>query len=74
MMGPLRDTTNLPIVPAQDGKGPAWIVVCLDCPFAHDAHALSGEDAVQAIAPTHERTHRLIARAVDYTDHPLYRR
>jgi hypothetical protein len=66
-IGRPRHGRHEPITPAQGGRPPAWVVACLDCPFACDAHGLNAEDAVKAIAPIHERTHRLIARAVDYT-------
>ena len=56
-----------PIVPAKEGRPPAFVVACLDCEFSHDAHGLTAEDAVKSIAPSHQTTHRLIARSVDYT-------
>jgi len=57
-----------PIVPAKDGAPPNFVVSCLECGFAHDAHALTAEDAVQAITATHaEGKHKMIASAVDYT-------
>ena len=70
-----------PIVPMKDGKPPGFVVACLDCEFSHDAHGLTAEDAVKAIAPAHQTGHRLIARPVDYTTgwgpqgtapHPIY--
>jgi len=71
----LDNHRSAPIVPAVDGQAPAWVVACLEigCGFAHDAHALTAEDAVEAIAATHaEGKHKMIAKAVDYTAHPLY--
>jgi len=71
------------ITPLKDGQPPGFIVACLDCDFGVDAHALTAEDAVKAVAPTHDERHHLIARPVDYTKghgpkqsepHPLYRR
>ena len=76
-----RQIESAPIVPLRNGQPPAWVVSCLDCGFSHDAHGLSADDAVRAIAPTHQEGHKLIARAVDYTTgygggrtrpHPLY--
>ena len=78
-----REILSEPITPAVGGKPPGFIVACLDCDFGVDAHALTAEDAVKAIAPTHETTHHLIATSVDYTKgygpdkkdpHPLYGR
>ena len=78
-----REILSEPITPAVDGKPPAYIVACLECEFSVDAHALTAEDAVKAVAPSHAPTHHLIARAVDYTQgygldktapHPLYGR
>ena len=71
-----------PITPMEGGKPPGWVVMCLDCGFACDAHGLTGEDAVKAVAPRHESTHKLVAQAVNYLvgfgpqkdqPHPLYR-
>lgn len=67
-----RHVRHEPVVPSRDGTPPAYVVACLDCGFAHDAHGLTAEDAVKAIAPSHEPGHHLIARAVDYSTHPLY--
>lgn len=72
MPGQMRQGQHAPIVPPRDGTPPGWIVVCLDCPFSHDTHGETASDAVQAVAPTHARTHRLIARPAAYTEHPLY--
>jgi len=78
-----REILSEPITPAIGGKPPGFIVACLDCEFAVDAHGLATEDAVKAVAPTHETTHHLIGRPVDYlkghgptkTDpHPIYGR
>lgn len=78
-----REILSEPITPAVGGTPPAFVVACLKCEFSVDAHALSAEDAVKAVAPTHEPTHLLIARPVDYTTgygtdktapHPLYGR
>lgn len=64
-----------PITSPKSGAPPAWVVACLDCSYSVDEHGLTGEDAVQTVNPRHAGgTHRLIARAVDYTAHPLYRR
>lgn len=65
--GKPREHQQEPIVPAKDGQPPAWVVSCLDCGFAHDAHGLTAGDAVKAIAPNHQDGHRLIARSIDYT-------
>ncbi len=62
-----RQHDAAPIVPLKDGSPPGWIVACLDCGFAHDAHGLSANDAVLSIAPSHEPDHRLVARPIDYT-------
>lgn len=67
-----RQHRHEPIVPAKDGKPPAWVVACLDCGFAHDAHGLDANDAIASLAAAHQPGHRLIARPIDYTDHPLY--
>lgn len=78
-----RDILSEPITPTVAGKPPQFIVACLDCEFSVDAHGLSEEDAVKAVAPSHAAAHRLIARPVDYTvgygpdksqPHPLYGR
>lgn len=64
-----------PVVQKRDGRPPNREVVCLDCGFRHDAHGITAEDAIQAIAGAHESSHRLIALAIDYTasgGHPLY--
>jgi hypothetical protein len=68
-VGKPRHHTHEPIVPMQDGRPPAFVVVCLTdgCDFAHDAHGLTAEDAVKSVAPTHASGHQLIARSVDYT-------
>lgn len=77
-----RQHSYEPVTTPVDGKPPGFIVACLDCDFGVDTHALTAEDAVKAVAPTHETRHRLIARPVDYTTghgpeksepHPLYR-
>ncbi len=78
------EVESLPVTPAlPDGTPPGWVVMCLSCGFAVDAHGAAADDAVKAVAPVHEPGHRLIATAVDYTQgmgektdqaHPLYRR
>ena len=70
-MARLVTTAQEPITPAKDGLPPCWVVACLDCSFAHDAHGLMAEDAIATVARTHAPDHRLIARAVDYA-HPTY--
>src|SRR5882672_8206067 len=75
--GPMRQVaiTHEPIVPAIDGQPPGFVVACLDCEFACDAHGLDAEDAVQSVVPTHASgQHRMIARPVSYAEHPLYER
>lgn len=76
-----RQVQSGPIVPLKDGQPPAWVVACLDCGFSHDAHGRSADDAVKAVAPSHEPGHKLIARAINYESgwgedgtkpHPLY--
>jgi len=78
-----REILSGPITPAVDGKPPGFVVACLDCEFGVDAHALTAEDAVKTVAPTHEKTHHLVARRENYTTgygpqktdpHPLYGR
>lgn len=78
-----REILPEPITPAVGGKPPAFVVACLECGFSVDAHALTAEDAVKAVAPNHETTHHLIGRPVEYTTgygldktapHPLYGR
>jgi len=71
----LDNHRSAPITPAVEGKPPGWVVACLEagCGFACDAHALTADDAVQAVAATHaEGRHKMIGRAVDYSTHPLY--
>lgn len=77
-----RQHSYEPLTPLKDGKPPGFIVACLDCDFGVDAHGLTAEDAVKAVALTHENSHHLIARSVKYTTgygtdkteaHPLYR-
>ena len=82
MPGQLRQGQHEPITPSRGGAPPGWVVACLDCGFCADASGLIAEDAIQAVAPHHERAHRLIAWAIDYTvptfgkdgnaPHPLY--
>lgn len=76
-----RELHQEPITPLDDGKAPTWVVACLDCEFSCDAHGISGDDAVVAIAERHQKGHRLIARQIDYSTgygrnfdepHPLY--
>jgi hypothetical protein len=76
-----RQIQSAPIVPLKAGQPPAWVVMCLDCGWSHDAHGLGADDAVKALAPQHQEGHHLIARAIDYTTgwgpernqpHPLY--
>ena len=78
-----RESLHDPITPEKGGKPPGFIVACLDCEFSVDAHGLTAEDAVKAVAPRHEESHHLIARPVNYTTgygadkkdpHPLYRK
>lgn len=78
-----REILSEPITPLKDGQPPGFIVACLDCDFGVDAHGLTAEDAVKAVAPTHQKGHHLIATHVDYTTghgpnkkdpHPLYGR
>lgn len=61
-----RHVKHEPIVAAQKGQPPAWVVSCLDCQFSHDAHGLDGAEAISTIAPTHQRGHRLVAQSIDY--------
>lgn len=72
-----------PITPMRDGQPPGFVVSCLECGFSVDAHGATASDAVQAVAPSHDSRHHLIAQPVNYqtgygsaaTDpHPLYRR
>ncbi|MES2211513.1 MAG: hypothetical protein V4515_15215 [Chloroflexota bacterium] len=69
-----RQFTSEPIVPLKNGQPPQWVVACLDCGFAHDAHGRSAWDAIASVAPNHQADHKLIAREVNYTaeSHPLY--
>ena len=67
----IRHVHHAPIVPAADAP-PAFVVVCLDCQWSHDVHGADGEDAVRAVAPSHDRSHHLVARSVDYRSHALY--
>ena len=67
-----RQHHHEPITPKRAGAFPGFVVSCLDCAFSHDAHGLSAEDAVKALAPTHQAGHRLYAVPVDYSTHPLY--
>jgi len=51
------------------------VVACVECTFSHDAHGIDADDAIKAVAPTHaEGKHKMVARAVDYSAHPLYER
>jgi len=77
--GSARAHTHEPIVPAKDGRPPGFVVSCLDCGWAHDAHGDTGPDAIASVSSQHEPGHRLTARSVDYSargrttgPHPLY--
>jgi len=82
--GQLRQGQHEPIVPAQNGQAPGWIVRCVEtgCGFAVDAHGRTAEAAVASIAPTHAADHVLTAEAARYHEpiwgpngnqlHPLY--
>lgn len=79
--GDLRKGQYEPVTPMSGGKPPDWVVVCLDCGFSVDEHGTSAEDAIKAVAPRHESTHKLTARPVNYSHgwgahgdqpHPLY--
>ena len=63
------------IVEARDGQPPGFIVSCTEpgCTFASDAHGATEAEALASIQPLHASFHTLVARAVDYTNHPLYR-
>ncbi len=69
-----RHVHHEPIVPPKDGTAPTWVVVCLekDCGYAHDVHAQDGADAIEQIARVHQSGHKLIAKTIDYSQHPLY--
>lgn len=80
-MARLRHVTHQPLTPRRDGQPPRFVVSCLDCGFSRDAHGQDAGDAVLAVAPSHDRTHRLTAQPTDYTTgygeqgtdpHPLY--
>lgn len=66
--GAPRHFKHEPIVPSREGVLPAFVVVCLTggCGYAHDAHGLTAEDAVKAVAPAHQAGHQLTARRLDY--------
>ena len=70
-----------PIVPLKDGQPPSWVVRCLDCSWAHDAHGRSAAEALAAIGLQHQPGHRLTAQEIDYgtgwgpagdKPHPMY--
>lgn len=76
-----RHVGHEPIVAKRGTTPPEWVVSCLDCGFSVDAHGVDGEEAVRAVAPSHDRRHTLLAVAMDYTTgygpegtdpHPLY--
>lgn len=67
-----RQVHHTPIVPATEAGPPAFVVACLDCEWSQDAHGADAGDAVRAVAPSHDRNHHLVARAVDYGSHALY--
>lgn len=67
-----RRGLHVPITPKVGGRVPAFVVACLDCPFCVDAHGQDAEEAVLSVAPSHQAGHRLIARDVNYAEHPLY--
>lgn len=68
-----RHVEHEPITPAKDHMPPNFVVACLDCGFSVDAHGLAADDAVLSVSPWHAAGHQLIARAVDYSEHPLYK-
>ena len=72
MPGETRQGQYDPVTPSRGGIPPGWIVSCLDCQFSSDEHGETAEAAIQQVAPRHDATHKLIARSVDYTLHPLY--
>lgn len=81
MAGELRTIQYEPVTPAKGGAAPGWVVSCLDCTFSCDEHGDAAETAIKAVAQRHERSHRLVAMAVDYRvgygpdkqgNHPLY--
>lgn len=72
MPGGVRHGQFTPVTPAKEGSPPGWVVACLDCGFSVDEHGASAEDTIQRVAARHDRSHKLIARAVDYMQHPLY--
>lgn len=67
-LGRPRHGHHEPITPTKDGQAPAWVVACLDCDWAADAHGLTSEDAVKAMTSVHQAGHRLVARSIDYSE------
>jgi hypothetical protein len=72
MAGTLRQGQYEPVTPAKDGAPPPFYVVCLTCGWATDAFGGSALDALNSVVARHDRSHRLTARPVDYSNHPLY--
>ena len=77
-----RHVHHEPVVPAQGGKPPTFIVRCTfpGCGFAHDAHGRTPEQAIASVRG-HQVGHRLRAERQDLTTgygpqgtdpHPLY--